>query len=232
MTATIRETVTSTMQAAGLGTYVSYADPLIRSLEQDSSNPQATVDAFLAQRGYSQYRDAGRRVAEAVAALGGTTVSGVSRTYTLGEVRDALPASLTRYAQQVTDAINRSGLSRDTLDGLVRSMGARVGSYTNEITQFLTRLSAPAETTEAPGEETFVPATEAVTFDREHAADVIRTAARGADIDEDEVESVLIEAGLVDPPSEDRAVDGDEVARLRQEVEDLKSFARRHGFNG
>lgn len=76
MTATIRETVTSTMQAAGLGRYTQYAEPVIRSLEADPSDPHATIERFLRSNGYTQYAAQGRQVAEAVSALGGTTVSG------------------------------------------------------------------------------------------------------------------------------------------------------------
>ena len=158
MTATIRETVTSTMQAAGLGSYVRYADEVIRSLESDSSDPYRTIDEFITRNRYTQYRDAGRRVAEAVAALGGTTMSGSTTGMTEAEAVDTIG------------------------------------------------------------------------FDRQRAAEVIRDAAHRADIDEDEVESVLIEAGLVDAPTQ--AADSDEMAALRQEVETLKTFARRHGFNG
>lgn len=72
-------------------------------------------------------------------------------------------------------------------------------------------------------------------FDRERAAAVLRAYAQRAGADMDEVEDVLIEAGLVDRPMP--AASGDEssdgvLAALRAQVERLTEFARRHGFRG
>lgn len=151
MTTNTAEIVRATMQAEGLGSYYSRVGGLITRLDnRGSRDPGEVVDQFLRDNGYTQYRNIGQRLAEAIRQASGTVVSG------------------------------------STEGG----------------------------------------------FDRDRAAQVIEGAARNAGIDPEDVASVLIEAGLRDEPTDEVAADGNEVSAMRRDIEALKAFARRHGFNG
>lgn len=159
-------------------------------------------------------------------------------TYTAEQVRTALPYTVRQYAGTVTDAVNRRGADRDTLEQVVRTIGGRPENYQREITEFLANLTASTTITEA------AEGTPESGFDRAEAAGILIAIGAREGLRPQMVRDALLEAGLLDPEPEpvnmaEDAPAGDVMSRIEQaiaemgrQVNGLVAFARRHGFNG
>jgi hypothetical protein len=138
--------------------------------------------------------------------------------------------SYTSYAGIAADLVN-AGRSASDIAGYAASRGVRIDTRTVE--DFLAAVSSEPVAEQAEG------------FDREHAVNVLRNYAASKGANSDEVEGVLVEAGLVDPepepePEAEVASEGGlaDIARrieasvnaLTAKVESLTTFARRNGY--
>jgi len=164
-------------------------------------------------------------------------------TYTAEQVRTALPYTVRQYAGTVTDAVNRRGADRDTLEQVVRTIGGDPSNYQREITEFLANLTASRTITEAaqtPADRAWeleLAESEAFNEFRGDAADTLRRIGQENGLRSSIVEQALVTAGLVDPEPEPESVSNDGEApawaqAIMDRLDRMTEFARQHGFRG
>jgi hypothetical protein len=221
-----------------------YANSLFNHLNQNGLD-RASLEEFVRAQGGdpSSYSVVITDVLEALRTVGSTTTPQVSG------VESALAKhGLGRYASIVEVAITLNGLSRATLEGVVRQQGGDPSTFSHAIDSVLADLSQPTndEHNLTVGEgSAFVVSGTIEGFDRETACAVIRAFIEEgenpeADYTAEEVTALLVLAGLEDEVVPEPEVDdeaGSDLATMIREavaaaVAPLVEFARRHGYRG